>query len=118
MNRWKKVAVAVLLMAFIAVPGFAKKKKDDSEVVDDEAHEPPVRLYKYSIKDKKVTRLTTNTDWIQRWFVSKDGKYAAAIHGKSLRYQFVAKKHKLIFFKGKVKNNGCLHSARVNDHEI
>ena len=66
----------------------AKKKKDDSEVVDDEAHEPPVRLYKLSIKDKKVTRLTTNTDWIQRWFVSKDGKYAAAIHGKSLRYQF------------------------------
>jgi dipeptidyl aminopeptidase/acylaminoacyl peptidase len=66
----------------------AKKKKDDSEVVDDEAHEPPVRLYKYSLKDKKVTRLTTNTDWIQRWYVSKDGKYAAAIHGKSLRYAF------------------------------
>ena len=66
----------------------AKKKKDDSQVVDDEAHEPPVRLYKLSIKDKKVTRLTTNTDRIQRWSVSKDGKYAAAIHGKSLRYQF------------------------------
>src|SRR5436305_2754133 len=29
MNRWKKVAVAVLQMAFFAVPGFAKKKKDD-----------------------------------------------------------------------------------------
>ena len=66
----------------------AKKKKDDSEVVDDESHEPPVRLYKYSLKDKKVTRLTNNTDWIQRWYVSKDGKYAAAIHGKSLRYTF------------------------------
>jgi len=46
--------------------------------------EPPVRLYKLSIKDKKVTRLTTNTDRIQRWSISKDGKYAAAIHGKSL----------------------------------
>src|SRR5215467_7981491 len=66
----------------------AKKKKDDSQVVDDEGHEPPVRLYKISIKDKKVTRLTTNTDRIQRWSVSKDGKYVAAIHGKSLRYQF------------------------------
>ena len=66
----------------------AKKKKDDSEVVDDEAHEPPLRLYKLSVKDRKVTRLTTNTDWIQRWFVSKDGRYVAAIHGKSLRYQF------------------------------
>jgi len=62
----------------------AKKKKDDSEVVDDEAHEPPVRLYKYSIKDKKVTRLTTNTDWIHGWAISRDGRYAAAVHGKSL----------------------------------
>jgi len=66
----------------------AKKKKDDSQIVDDEGHEPPVRLYKMSVKDKKVTRLTTNTDRIQRWSVSKDGKYVAAIHGKSLRYQF------------------------------
>ncbi|HWN24217.1 MAG TPA: prolyl oligopeptidase family serine peptidase, partial [Candidatus Sulfotelmatobacter sp.] len=66
----------------------AKKKKDDSEVVDDEGHEPPVRLYMISVKDKKVTRLTTNTDWIHGFSVSKDGKYAAAIHSKSLRYQF------------------------------
>jgi len=97
----------------------AKKKKDDSEVVDDEAHEPPVRLYKLSIKDKKVTRLTTNTDWIQRWFVSKDGKYAAAIHGKSLRYQFDQKippisvlhnltegSEKTIFTEGRVRPYG------------
>jgi dipeptidyl aminopeptidase/acylaminoacyl peptidase len=97
----------------------AKKKKDDSEVVDDEAHEPPVRLYKYSLKDKKVTRLTTNTDWIQRWFVSKDGKYAAAIHGKSLRYQFDQKippvsvlhnlsdgTEKIIFTEGRIRPYG------------
>jgi len=97
----------------------AKKKKDDSEVVDDEAHEPPVRLYKLSIKDKKVTRLTTNTDWIQRWFVSKDGKYAAAIHGKSLRYQFDQKippisvlhnlsdgTEKIIFAEGRIRPYG------------
>src|SRR5258706_8132834 len=99
----------------------AKKKKDDSEVVDDEAHEPPVRLYKYSIKDKKVTRLTTNTDWIQRWFVSEDGKYAAAIHGKSLRYQFDQKippvsvlhnlpdgTEKVIFTEGRVRPRGFI----------
>src|SRR5215471_6035033 len=96
-----------------------KKKKDDSEVVDDEAHEPPVRLYKFSLKDKKVTRLTTNTDWIQRWFVSKDGKYAAAIHGKSLRYQFDQKvppvsvlhnlsdgTEKIIFTEGRIRPYG------------
>ena len=97
----------------------AKKKKDDSQVVDDEAHEPPVRLYKMSVKDKKVTRLTTNTDRIQRWSVSKDGKYAAAIHAKSLRYQFDQKippvsvlhnladgSEKTIFTEGRVRPYG------------
>jgi dipeptidyl aminopeptidase/acylaminoacyl peptidase len=65
-----------------------KKKKDDSEVVDDSEHEPPVRLFKISVKDKHITRLTDNTDWIQRWAVSRDAKYVAAVHGKSLHYTF------------------------------
>jgi dipeptidyl aminopeptidase/acylaminoacyl peptidase len=65
-----------------------KKKKDDSEVVDDAEHEPPVRLYKMNVKDKKITRLTTNTDWIEDFGVSPDGKYAVASHEKSLHYQF------------------------------
>lgn len=65
-----------------------KKKKDDSEIVDDADHEPPVRLYKISVKDKKITRLTNNTDWIGNWSVSKDGKYVAAIHARSLHYTF------------------------------
>ncbi len=65
-----------------------KRKRDDSEIVDDAEHEPPVRLYKISVKDKKITRLTTNTDWIGNWSVSKDGKYVAAVHEKSLHYVF------------------------------
>src|ERR1700747_3091186 len=65
-----------------------KKRKDDSEVADDADHKPPVRLFKISVKDKKVTRLTTNTDWIGNWSVSKDGKYAVAVHEKSLHYTF------------------------------
>jgi dipeptidyl aminopeptidase/acylaminoacyl peptidase/formylglycine-generating enzyme required for sulfatase activity len=65
-----------------------KKKKDDSDVIDDAEHEPPVRLYKISVKDKKITRLTNNTDWIANWNVSKDGKYVAANHDKSLHYTF------------------------------
>jgi dipeptidyl aminopeptidase/acylaminoacyl peptidase len=65
-----------------------KKKKDDSEIVDDADHAPPVRLYKISVKDKKITRLSTNTDWIESWSVSKDGKYVAAAHAKSLHYEF------------------------------
>src|SRR5216683_2991800 len=65
-----------------------KKKKDDSEVVNDAEHEPPVRLYKISVKDKKITRLTANSDWIDNWSVSRDGKYVAANHEKSLHYTF------------------------------
>lgn len=65
-----------------------KKKKDDSQVVEDADHEPPVRLYKISVKDKKILRLTTNTDWIEGFAVSHDAKYAVASHAKSLRYEF------------------------------
>ena len=65
-----------------------KQKKDDSEVVDDAGHEPPVRLFKINVRDKKITRLTTNTDWIGNWAVSKDGKFVAAVHEKSLHYTF------------------------------
>jgi dipeptidyl aminopeptidase/acylaminoacyl peptidase len=66
----------------------SKHKKDDSEIVDDADHKPPVRLFKISVKDKKITRLTTNTDWIANWSISKDGKYVATVHAKSLHYIF------------------------------
>ena len=39
-----------------------KERKDDSDVVDDATHKAPVRLFKLSLKDKKVTRLTYNDD--------------------------------------------------------
>ncbi len=65
-----------------------KRKKDDSEIVDDAEHAAPVRLYKINVKDKKIIRLTTNTDWIDTWAVSKDGKYVAAVHDRSLHYTF------------------------------
>jgi dipeptidyl aminopeptidase/acylaminoacyl peptidase len=65
-----------------------KKRKDDSEVADDADHKPPVRLFKINIKDKKITRLTTNMDWIGNWSVSRDGKFVAAVHEKSLHYTF------------------------------
>jgi dipeptidyl aminopeptidase/acylaminoacyl peptidase/formylglycine-generating enzyme required for sulfatase activity len=96
-----------------------KKKKDDSEIVDDADHAPPVRLYKISVKDKKIARLTTNTDWIESWSVSKDGKFVAASHAKSLHYEFdqkippIAVLHNLsdgtekqIFAEGRVRPYG------------
>ena len=65
-----------------------KKKKDDSEVVEDMDHQPPVRLYKIGVKDKKITRLTANTDWIESFAASRNGRFAVASHAKSLRYEF------------------------------
>jgi dipeptidyl aminopeptidase/acylaminoacyl peptidase len=95
-----------------------KKKKDDSEIVDDAGHEAPVRLFKITMKDKKVTRLTTNTDWIERWSASKDGKYVVAVHARSLHYTFDQKvppvtflhnltdsTEKQIFTEGRVRPN-------------
>ena len=63
-----------------------KEHKDDSDIVDDEAHTPPVRLFKFSVKDKKVTRLTDNTDWIQSFEPSYDGKKAVAVARRELSY--------------------------------
>ena len=63
-----------------------KKKKDTTRVVDDVDHEPPVRLFKLAVKDKKVTRLTDNTDFIQSWAVTPDGKKAATVHGQYLSF--------------------------------
>src|SRR5262245_23059742 len=42
-----------------------KEKKDTSMVVEDEVNQPPIRLFKFSIKAKKFLRLTDNTDRIQ-----------------------------------------------------
>jgi dipeptidyl aminopeptidase/acylaminoacyl peptidase len=63
-----------------------KERKDDSDAVDDEAHAAPVRLFKLSLKEKKVTRLTDNTDWIEGFEPSKDGKKAVAIARHELSY--------------------------------
>jgi dipeptidyl aminopeptidase/acylaminoacyl peptidase len=73
-----------------------KKKKDDSEIVDDAVHEPPVRLYKISARDSKITRLTTNTDWIESFEISHDKKFAVASHTRSLHYAFDQKVHPVV----------------------
>src|SRR5271169_2019350 len=63
-----------------------KERKDDSNVVDDTVHRAPVRLYKFSVKDKKVTRLTDNDDWIERFEVSRDKKSAVAVASRELSF--------------------------------
>ena len=63
-----------------------KEKKDDTNVVDDSAHTAAVRLFRFSIKDKKVTRLTNNDDWIGTWDLSRDGKWAVTVNQRELSY--------------------------------
>jgi dipeptidyl aminopeptidase/acylaminoacyl peptidase len=65
-----------------------KEKKDTSVLVEDERHEPPVRLFQVSVKEKKVRRLTDNTDRISSFFPSPDGRRVVTIHERSLRYTY------------------------------
>lgn len=65
-----------------------KRREDTSRVVDDAEHAPPVRLFSLSVKDKKVTRLTDNEDWIRSFELSPDGTRAVAVHGRSLSYGY------------------------------
>lgn len=65
-----------------------KEKKDTSKVIEDEANEPPVRLFEIEVKSKKITRVSTNTDWITNLFVSPDGNYAVTFHNQSLRFEY------------------------------
>jgi len=75
-----------------------KERKDTSQVVDDEEHAPPVRLFKFEIKGSKATRLTTNTDRITSVSVSPDGKYAVTVHNRSLAEIFNQKIKPVVFF--------------------
>jgi dipeptidyl aminopeptidase/acylaminoacyl peptidase len=63
-----------------------KEHKDDSNVVDDTAHTAPIRLFKFSIKDQKVTRLTDNSDWIIQFELSHDKKQLVAEARRELSY--------------------------------
>jgi dipeptidyl aminopeptidase/acylaminoacyl peptidase len=65
-----------------------KEKKDTSILVDDEKHEPPVRLFQVSVTDRKVRRLTDNPDRITAFFPAPDGKRAVTVHDRSLDFEY------------------------------
>ncbi|MFZ5623381.1 MAG: prolyl oligopeptidase family serine peptidase [Gemmatimonadota bacterium] len=65
-----------------------KQAKDDSKVVDDSLHQPPVRLFALDVPSRTITRLTTNTDWMEQLSVSPDGRYAVTVHRRQLSYEF------------------------------
>lgn len=63
-----------------------KEKKDTSNVVDDEKHATPVRLFRFNLKSRAAERLSSNSDRIQRMFVSPDSQWAVTTHERSLHY--------------------------------
>ncbi len=63
-----------------------KKKKDDAIVVEDIKYFYPVRLFLFSLKDKKVKRLTENRDRITSLSVSPSGRYVITTHIQSPSY--------------------------------
>lgn len=65
-----------------------KEKKDTSTAVEDEADEPPVRLFEVEVKSKKVTRVSTNGDRIRELFVAPDGGHVVTFHSQSLRFEY------------------------------
>ena len=82
-------------------PSFYEKreKKDDWVVVEDEGHEPPRRLFRYTISTGKVDRLTDNKDRITDLELSPDGQSALTIHEQSLgRTNTIIATVRLFFF--------------------
>jgi dipeptidyl aminopeptidase/acylaminoacyl peptidase len=65
-----------------------KERKDDSQVVDDAQHAPPVRLFQLSLKENKVTRITANDDWIEFFEVSRDSQKAVAVAHRELSFEW------------------------------
>ncbi|MCS7044068.1 MAG: prolyl oligopeptidase family serine peptidase [Bryobacteraceae bacterium] len=61
-----------------------REAKDTSRVVDDEEHEPPVRLFRVAVKGGRAERITTNRDRITSVDVSPDGQWALTVHNRSL----------------------------------
>jgi dipeptidyl aminopeptidase/acylaminoacyl peptidase len=65
-----------------------KDKKDFSQVIEDDEHDPPVRLFKVNVKSAKTARLTENTDHIQNFWASTDGTRVVTSHARSLRNSY------------------------------
>lgn len=54
-----------------------EKQKDETQVVEDEARQPRIRLFQVELGTGKVQRLTTNTAPITSFAVSRDGRWVA-----------------------------------------
>ena len=81
-----------------------KDKKETTQVVEDELHEPPVRLFEIDLEHKRVVRLTENTDRIRSFWVSPDGTQVVSMHERSLR-NFYDQSLQAVTFLTNLKNH-------------
>ncbi len=65
-----------------------KEAKDDSVVVEDAPHEPPVRLFRLELHGDTIRRLTGNDDWIDGLWVSPDGRRTVVRAQQSLSWEY------------------------------
>ena len=72
-------------------------RQDDGEIIDDKETFVPYRLFSYSLEDKKIKRLTQNSDQIEDFVLSPDGKWAVTIHIDSPLYGLDARYFKKYF---------------------
>ncbi len=61
----------------------AKKKKDDSEAIEDTAMFKPMRVFAFNTESKTVRRLTTGRFPVDNYAVSKNGQWLATRHIRS-----------------------------------
>jgi dipeptidyl aminopeptidase/acylaminoacyl peptidase len=74
-----------------------KDNQDGTKVVEDDEHEPPVRLFKVALDSAAVTPLTTNTDRIQNFWVSPDGVHLVTAHARTSRSTYDQSEKAAIF---------------------
>ena len=65
-----------------------KKAKDTTVIVADQEHYPPVRLFELSLKDEKVTRLTTNRGAITEFDISPGGRWVVMNENVDVNYTY------------------------------
>jgi dipeptidyl aminopeptidase/acylaminoacyl peptidase len=63
-----------------------KEKKDSSQVVEDQEHMAPQRLFVFDIKARKAERITSNSDQITNFELSRDKKLVLTRNEQSVRY--------------------------------
>lgn len=65
-----------------------KAKKDDSRVVGDQDHYPPVRLFTLNLETKESRRLSTAPGQIIEFAVSPDGRFVVTNENQSIHYTY------------------------------